>query len=106
MPKIPRNAPCPCGGGLKYKKCHGRAVNLPSSMMYPPELLAAEHIRKMQQGLGRPIVPTKLNNHQIVAVGNTVHWSNKWKTFPDFLADYMKTKLGPAWATAELPNPL
>jgi hypothetical protein len=22
--KIPRNAPCPCGSGLKYKKCHGR----------------------------------------------------------------------------------
>jgi hypothetical protein len=21
--KIPRNAPCPCGSGLKYKKCHG-----------------------------------------------------------------------------------
>jgi hypothetical protein len=22
--KIGRNAPCPCGSGLKYKKCHGR----------------------------------------------------------------------------------
>jgi preprotein translocase subunit SecA len=21
--KIPRNAPCPCGSGRKYKKCHG-----------------------------------------------------------------------------------
>jgi preprotein translocase subunit SecA len=21
--KVPRNAPCPCGSGLKYKKCHG-----------------------------------------------------------------------------------
>ena len=21
--KTPRNAPCPCGSGLKYKKCHG-----------------------------------------------------------------------------------
>jgi len=20
---VPRNAPCPCGSGLKYKKCHG-----------------------------------------------------------------------------------
>ncbi|MHB8510889.1 MAG: preprotein translocase subunit SecA [Actinomycetota bacterium] len=24
--KIPRNAPCPCGSGKKYKKCHGIAV--------------------------------------------------------------------------------
>jgi hypothetical protein len=105
MPKIPRNAPCPCGSGLKYKKCHGQAVNPPSSMTYPPELLAAERIRKMQQGLGRPIVATKLNDHQIVAVGNTIHWSNKWKTFPDFLADYMKMKLGPDWGNAELAKP-
>jgi preprotein translocase subunit SecA len=24
MPKVGRNDPCPCGSGLKYKKCHGR----------------------------------------------------------------------------------
>jgi preprotein translocase subunit SecA len=24
--KTPRNAPCPCGSGRKYKKCHGAAV--------------------------------------------------------------------------------
>jgi preprotein translocase subunit SecA len=24
--KVPRNAPCPCGSGKKYKHCHGRAV--------------------------------------------------------------------------------
>ena len=22
--KVPRNAPCPCGSGKKYKMCHGR----------------------------------------------------------------------------------
>ncbi len=22
--KIGRNDPCPCGSGLKYKKCHGK----------------------------------------------------------------------------------
>lgn len=25
-PRIGRNDPCPCGSGLKYKKCHGKAV--------------------------------------------------------------------------------
>ena len=25
--KIPRNAPCPCGSGRKYKKCHGLEVS-------------------------------------------------------------------------------
>jgi len=23
-PKVGRNEPCPCGSGLKYKKCHGK----------------------------------------------------------------------------------
>jgi hypothetical protein len=25
LPKVGRNHPCPCGSGLKYKKCHGRS---------------------------------------------------------------------------------
>jgi preprotein translocase subunit SecA len=25
VPKVDRNAPCPCGSGKKYKKCHGSA---------------------------------------------------------------------------------
>lgn len=24
--KIGRNDPCPCGSGLKYKKCHGKSL--------------------------------------------------------------------------------
>lgn len=23
VPKIGRNEPCPCGSGMKFKKCHG-----------------------------------------------------------------------------------
>jgi preprotein translocase subunit SecA len=26
--KVPRNAPCPCGSGRKYKKCHGAAATV------------------------------------------------------------------------------
>ena len=26
VPRVGRNDPCPCGSGLKYKKCHGRDV--------------------------------------------------------------------------------
>ncbi len=25
--RVPRNSPCPCGSGKKYKHCHGRAAN-------------------------------------------------------------------------------
>ena len=24
--KVPRNHPCPCGSGIKYKRCHGRVL--------------------------------------------------------------------------------
>ena len=27
QPKIPRNSPCPCGSGKKYKHCHGALFN-------------------------------------------------------------------------------
>jgi hypothetical protein len=30
-PKIARNAPCPCGSGRKYKKCHGRSETAASA---------------------------------------------------------------------------
>ena len=42
----------------------------------------------------------------MVAVGNRLFWSDKWKTVPDFLGHYIKTILDPAWGNAELTKPL
>jgi hypothetical protein len=67
---------------------------------------ARERIRQEQQGLGRPIIAGKLNNHQIVAVGKSVHWSATAKTFPDFLIEYIKRVLGSEWGNAELAKPV
>ena len=66
---------------------------------------ASERIRQNQQGLGRPIVAGKFHGHQIVAVKNTVHWSPTWKTFPDFLGDYIKRVIGSEWGNAEIAKP-
>jgi uncharacterized protein len=33
--KVGRNAPCPCGSGLKFKKCHGREGNRPQPASRP-----------------------------------------------------------------------
>nr|WP_316193014.1 SEC-C domain-containing protein [Bradyrhizobium sp. SZCCHNRI1029] len=103
MAKIGRNQSCPCGSGKKYKHCHGRYGGFPGPLPnpQPPAFNAAEFIRRQQQGKGKPIVAAKAAQHQIVAVGNTVHFSTKWKTFPDFLMDYIKGKLGKEWVTAE-----
>jgi hypothetical protein len=115
MAKIGRNEPCPCGSGLKYKKCHGSlggapagkaASALPNLQHVFEQMRASERIRQTQQGLGRPIIAFKSGAQQIVAVGNKVYFSDKWKTFPDFLADFMKQKLGGDWGNAEIAKPL
>src|SRR6266851_8119014 len=113
MAKIGRNQACPCGSGKKYKRCHGPYGGVPRPLPNPTNVFAdsneraagqdaAEFIRLKQQGKGRPIVAGKVAGHQVVAVGKEVHWSTKWKTFADFLADYMKKKLGAEWAKAQL----
>jgi len=61
---------------------------------------------KTQQGLGRPIIAFKSGPRQIVAVGNKVYFSDKWKTFPDFLAEHIKQKLGSDWGNAEIAKSL
>ena len=50
---------------------------------------ARELRREQQQGMGKPIIGTEFRGHQFVAVGSTMHWG-KWKTFFDFLSDYIK----------------
>lgn len=110
MSKNPgRNDPCPCGNGQKFKKCHGsvgavdmvRELNSPRvhnelhTMIARQE--AREFQRREQQGLGKPIISAQFRDHRIVAVGRTIHFSKKWKTFHDFLSDYPKIILGKDW---------
>lgn len=116
--KIGRNQICPlCNSGKKYKKCCGNPLlnNKPitkqtSSSNISPAMLhvmerhkAKELIRTQQQGLGKPIIATKFKDRQIVAVGNTIFHSPKWKTFPDFLSEYLtKFTLGVEWCNTEI----
>ncbi len=48
MDKVPVNEPCPCGSGLKYKKCHGNPVvekrpSTPLLVYEPIKLVRQEH---------------------------------------------------------------
>lgn len=106
--KIRRNAPCPCNSGKKFKHCHGQHRPAAPAGQY---MTAAHHRalqiqRERQQGLGRPIISGTLGAHRIVAVKNQIHFSTKWKTFHDFLFDYIKRKLGPDWGTDEIAKPI
>ncbi len=115
MPNIGRNQPCPCGSGKKYKRCHGaysahepRSHFPDSQAAFAQGMREAEALRvrrEQQQGLGRPIIAAKLRNHQMVAVGKRVHFSDKWHTFHDFLRDHLFGLLGKEWGAAELAKP-
>jgi len=115
--KPARNDPCPCGSGRKFKKCHGsigrpetlRILNSPAMRLEMKTRVARheahEFQRREQQGLGKPIISTQANDHRIVAVGSTIHYSKNWKTFHDFLTDYPKIVLGKDWWMSEAGKP-
>ena len=67
---------------------------------------AQEVLRESQQGKGKPIISTELNDYRITAVGNRVHWSKDHKTFIDFLGYYIKNTLGGEWGNDEIAKPL
>jgi hypothetical protein len=62
--------------------------------------------RERQQGLGRPIVSAELNGTRFVAIKSRLACSQNWKTFHDFLKDYLGTILGGEWVNEELKKPL
>ncbi len=108
--KIGRNETCPCNSGIKYKHCHGHlnenASQQPSDFISKEisTLKALDVQRKLQQGLGNPIVSTEHNSLKVVAVGNEIY-KGKWITFHDFLVDYIKLSIGSAWGNEELKKP-
>jgi hypothetical protein len=62
--------------------------------------------RQRQQGLGKPIVSAEVQGKRVVAVNNRLLHSGKWRTFHDFLVDYIKIAMGEDWGNAELAKPL
>ncbi len=100
MSKVGRNKPCPCGSGKKFKRCHGKLTNpleRDAMALAFQRLDASEIQRKQQQGLGKPIISDVGDGHRLVAVGNRMYFSEKWRTFHDFLRDFLIGTLGREW---------
>ena len=62
--------------------------------------------RERQQGLGRQIISAEVNGTRFVATKNRVYHSRNWKTFHDFLTEYIRTVFGSEWGNAGLKKPL
>lgn len=113
--KISRNELCPCGSKKKYKECclnskkehkHFNSDLFQNLKLKLERTKADELIRTQQQGLGKPIISEKFHGEQWVAVGNKLNHSSTWKTFPDFLGDYLKSLFGSVWGGAEIKKPI
>ncbi len=108
MSKIGRNDKCTCGSGKKFKHCHGSLANpleRDAFVQAVQKAEAEEAQRKNQQGLGKPIISAQVGEQRIVAVGNRVHYSNKWRTFHDFLRDFLIGTLGNEWFQEQVRAP-
>src|SRR5215218_5658159 len=113
-----RNDPCHCGSGKKYKHCHlpreealraaerrGQANPIPPQV--PRQLAAIErHVREHKERFGHAREPVHADFHgfKFVAVGGTLHYSDEWRNFTDFLLDYVKTTLGRAFGPDWYPR--
>ena len=110
MTKIGRNQPCPCGSGKKYKKCHGSPIFHEVHKKAMEAAITQSRVqqlqRERQQGLAKPIMSAELSKHRVVLVKNRLMYSEKWKTFHDFLVDYLKEAMGVSWGNAELAKPI
>lgn len=112
MKKPGRNDPCICGSGKKFKRCCGALEQsykpsienqkILEQMLNRHEAMSIQ--RTKQQGLGRQIVSAEVDGTRFVAVNNNLYYSESWKTFSDFLGDYIKTKIGSDWGNNEIKN--
>jgi len=110
-----RNAPCPCGSGRKFKKCHGshdapRLIQPGSprdqAIQQAYRLKLAEIAQKQkQQGLGRGIISFQDGPRRVVFVGDCIYWSERWRTFHDFLSEFLCQKLGISWCREQQAKP-
>src|SRR3954467_10508328 len=118
--KVGRNDLCPCGSGLKFKKCHRNSQSEGPAMKEPwqsPEFqakawaffdgkMAAEKNRREQFGEVRPIIHTNAWGKKLVSVGNTSCSLDPNANCSDFLREDLRVALGPEWWAGEMSKPL
>lgn len=130
MSKIGRNEPCPCGSGVKYKKCHGGIAPRPAASLPAPKpqftgkRIEADEIppavRRMaalqqQQDLGftrqygnvRPPISADYSGYKFVVAGNKLLYQpvEKAQFFTDILLTFVPNTFGKEWFEAEVAKP-
>jgi hypothetical protein len=114
--KVPRNFPCPCGSGKKYKKCCGDPLK-EKTQQAPDfyETTAGRHVlekavdmmipKKPPRMVSRPQMQTVFSGHKVRAVRNTIHFRPLEETFFDFQLNLLLWTLGEDWHNEAMRKP-
>lgn len=108
---------CPCQSGKTFGMCclrEGRAafqggvpvIRMPGPPPELVELMKQDLQRQARFGHVRPAVHVNVQGQKWIAVDRELLHSPNWKTPLDFLWDYLKHVMTPAWGEAELAKPL
>jgi hypothetical protein len=119
---VGRNERCPCGSKRKARKCcfkEAKPSPAPVAVKpaFPPIEIrnailedmnmrnAKEQFRRARYGQVRPGIAIKYKGFQFVGVGSRFFYSKTWKSFPDFLMEYIPHLFGKEWWTTEQTKP-
>ncbi len=108
MSGIGRNEKCSCGSGRKFKHCclNKKKIQVPLEVLHNFKERQEREVRiKDKYGMVRPIISTDYQGQKVIAVGERLYFNPKWKTFVDFLHDYIKDVFGAAWWNIERSKP-
>lgn len=91
---------------MKYKTCClAKQPVLQDFWEQHRSFIEEETRRREELGEIRPIIHIDHKGYKFVVCGSTLHYSNEWKTFTDFLLSYIKTTLGTHWGDGEIKKP-
>ena len=107
-----RNSPCPCGSGLKFKRCCLRKMEK-RNQSPPPEVIEKarrllqekmETNRKWVERYGHVPQPITTENFgkRLIAVRNNIYALETREYFGDFLRDYVVIVFGDEWWKEEI----
>lgn len=113
--KLGRNDPCPCGSGLKFKKCCLSKMEK-GNQSPPPEVIEKarrllqqkmEANRRWVERYGHVPQPITTENFgkRLIAVRNNIYAMETREYFGDFLRDYPGIVFGDEWRKREMAKP-
>jgi len=106
--KIGRNDPCPCGSGLKYKRCCllKKIPSISDKLLKDEDHSQLIDFKPLDHSMqARPIIQTEFNGHRVRAIWNRLYFRPTTETFHEFILNVLKWTLGKKWYMNEVRKP-